>query len=162
MDATCGWGKDCLFLASQSPRDALVYAFDIQSAAIEHTCKLLQDFELLQKVTLIQDNFVNFSKYVMQPIDIAVFNLGYLPQGDKNITTNVEQLKYAVPEIINKLNNSGILLLVSYPGHRQGLQEDWWLQEYFEALDNKRYNVGRYALLNHTVKAPVVYILEDV
>lgn len=161
VDATCGWGKDCTFLAQYSPKDALVYAFDIQSTAIEHTAKMLQELDLLQKVILLQDSFVNFSKYVLQPIDIAVFNLGYLPQGDKNITTNVDELKCVIPEIIHKLNN-GILLLVSYPGHRQGSEEDMWLQEYFAALDNKNYNIGRYVLLNHTSKAPVVYILENV
>lgn len=42
VDMTCGNGHDTAFLARLMPDDAVLYAFDIQPCAIDHTQQRLQ------------------------------------------------------------------------------------------------------------------------
>lgn len=44
----------------------------------------------LPAVTLIEDSHANLAHYVSEPIGLIVFNLGYLPGGDKQRATQAE------------------------------------------------------------------------
>ena len=162
VDATCGNGWDCLFLAQNSLAIAKIHAFDIQKESILKTQQLLAKNQLSDKVVYYQDNFVNIKKYLAKKIDITIFNLGYLPGGDKQITTSVEDLLKILPEIMEILAEQGVIVLVSYLGHEQGKKEFAWLEKYLPELSNKVYNVGKYQLFNHQKPSPIVYIIEKV
>ena len=91
VDCTCGRGKDTLWLARHCGR---VYSFDIQEEALKSTEELLDANEIdcrersdSQKVILIKDSHKNIKKYVKDRPCLILFNLGYLPGGDKQITT---------------------------------------------------------------------------
>lgn len=162
LDATCGAGNDSLFLAENTPEDISIHAFDIQAEALEKSCILLKKHNLAHKVHLHLDSYVNFANYVQEPIDLIIFNLGYLPGANKHITTQVEDLQQALPQLLRQLNKQGIVCIVSYIGHLAGKQENMWLEEYLQTLNNKAFNVGKYMLFNHNNNAPIIYIIEQV
>ena len=87
VDATCGNGHDTLLLAKTSPRDAIIWAFDIQPVALANTQKLLAEHHLAEKVRLIESCHSHIAEYVHEPVDVAMFNLGYLPGGEISLTT---------------------------------------------------------------------------
>ena len=88
VDATAGNGNDTLFLAKTSAKK--VYAFDIQQLAIENTTNLIKEAELIHKCEIILDSHFEFDKYIDEKIRAVVFNLGYLPNADHEITTLAE------------------------------------------------------------------------
>ena len=53
----------------------------------------------------------------------AIFNLGYLPGGDKSLITQARNTLRAVEGIWEILRPGGLLLIVLYPGHEGGAEE---------------------------------------
>ena len=91
VDATAGKGNDTLYLAENSLATAKIYAFDIQELALRCTKeKDCQEKGLERKVTLILDNHANVKQYVLRGVDVAIFNLGYLPGGNHELTTTID------------------------------------------------------------------------
>src|SRR5690554_3171937 len=87
IDATAGNGYDSVFLDSLVGKDGKVYSFDIQKIALKNSRDRLLKNNFLNRVKLIEDGHENFDKYIKEDIDGMVFNLGYLPGGDKEIIT---------------------------------------------------------------------------
>jgi hypothetical protein len=50
----------------------------------------------------------------------AVFNLGYLPGGDKSIVTNPNSTIDAIEQLLQIMAPEGIIVLVIYHGHEEG------------------------------------------
>ena len=67
-------------------------------------------------------------------LTLILFNLGYLPGGNKSITTNHKIVINVVKKGLNMLNNKGIILVVCYP-HKEGKKESKTLLKYLD--DNK-------------------------
>lgn len=160
VDATAGNGKDTLFLAKNSCKDAVIWAFDIQDAAIFKTKQLLVTHNLLNKVHLIVDNHANMSSYINGTIDVAMFNLGYLPSADHKITTDVQSTKMALQQILKALSVGGIVSLVTYPGHQEGYHEQQAIQEYLKSLSPEIFTVGCWSMINHVNHPPMLYVVE--
>ena len=87
VDFTMGNGHDTEFLSKTVGENGKVYAFDIQASAVESTCANLEKVGCPKNYTLIHDSHHNVKNYVNEPIKAGMFNLGYLPGGDKSITT---------------------------------------------------------------------------
>lgn len=49
-----------------------------------------------------------------------MFNLGFLPGGDKTVTTTYESTVKALGHCLNLLNFNGIVTVALYPGHTAG------------------------------------------
>ncbi len=133
VDATCGNGNDTLFLSKMAKK---VFAFDIQALAIDKTKSLL-DINNIKNVQLINDSHDKIDKYLKEydkKLTLILFNLGYLPGEDKNITTNHKIVINAIKKGLNMLNNKGIILVVCYP-HKEGKKESKTLLKYLD--DNK-------------------------
>ena len=86
VDMTVGNGFDSKNILEILKPEKL-YCFDIQQEALDNSKKLLKQYSNFE---LILENHKNFDKFVKENIDFAMYNLGYLPKGDKNITTNAE------------------------------------------------------------------------
>lgn len=160
VDATAGNGNDTLYLAQNSPADAVVYAFDIQEAALRETKHKTAEFEW--KINCILDSHAHVERHVAKPIDIAVFNLGYLPGGSHAITTSAETTLAAIEKIIAAASLNGIIAVIAYPGHEAGSEEYRRLAAFLENLPMKNFTVGLYKMINHSEKSPVLYIVERV
>ena len=126
IDATAGNGYDTLFLANAVGELGHVYAFDIQPEAIERTSERLQT-EGVKHVTLVEGSHARLREFIPEShhgkVAAVMFNLGYLPRGDKQITTRTESTLGAVEQSIELLRPGGMMTIVAYVGHSGGLEE---------------------------------------
>ncbi|MGL5973204.1 MAG: tRNA (mnm(5)s(2)U34)-methyltransferase [Oscillospiraceae bacterium] len=146
IDFTLGNGNDAAFL-SQLCIDGFVYGFDTQKIAIENSRNLMLQ-KNINNVKLILDSHSNLDKYIDKEIGGGIFNLGYLPNGDKSITTNFETTKIAILKSLDILKKSGIIVIVCYTGHYGGLDEALSLENFCINLNSKHFNVISYKLIN--------------
>lgn len=160
VDATTGNGKDTVFLAQNSAADSMVYAFDIQEQAIVAASKHIKDHELAHKVQFICDNHKNVGQYIEQPIDVAMFNLGYLPGEQHEIRTTAQTTMLALVAVISRLAVGGIISIVAYPGHEGGREENNSIREYIRELPSKQFTVVAIDMLNHRKNPPILYVIE--
>ncbi len=143
IDATCGNGQDTLFLASLVP-NGKVLAYDIQQSAIENTKKRTSDYHNIQ-FFLESHEFIN-----VENCKLVLFNLGFLPNGDKSITTKSFSTINAVKNLVASFekNPKMTIYLIVYPGHEEGKKESTLLNEYVESLDKKHYFVMEHKPIN--------------
>lgn len=146
VDFTMGKGRDTLFLASLAPRGR-VYAFDIQPAALKATGALLEEHGV-GNVTLIQASHDRFREHVGGQIDGGLFNLGFLPGGDRSLTTRRSSTIPAVFGALEALKTGGALGVAVYPGHEEGRLEGEELQRRLSEIPKDRFDIFLYKLLN--------------
>lgn len=157
-DFTMGNGYDTLYLCTLVPKGR-VYAFDIQSEALINTRKRLDDALVTTDVTLICDSHSELKKYIVEEIDGGMFNLGYLPGGDKSIHTSHDSTLKAVRDAIDILKKGGILVISVYPGHIEGKIEGEMLLEMLSQYDKTSYGISRYHIVN-SFDSPYVITIE--
>ncbi|MFV0395053.1 MAG: tRNA (mnm(5)s(2)U34)-methyltransferase [Coprobacillaceae bacterium] len=150
IDFTMGNGHDTLVLSKIAD---IVYSFDIQELALQETRKRLSD---VSHVKLIQDNHLYFDNYV-QAFDLGIFNLGYLPNGNHEITTIAGTTFETIKKAIQLLNMEGFLYIVVYIGHKEGQKESEIIQSYVKQLHHKDYNIAMFTMLN---KSYAPYVIE--
>lgn len=144
VDCTLGNGNDTLTLCKKAKH---VYGFDIQKQALVNTKKLLCDNQL-KNFTLIHDGHQNVDVHISEEIGLAIFNLGYLPNADKSITTSFETTLVAIDKILTLLKVGGVCIVVVYTGHEAGKIESIKINEYATHLDRFKYNVLKYDFIN--------------
>lgn len=154
IDFTMGNGNDTLFLSQVANH---VYSFDIQEIALVETRKKIGNKD---NVSLILDSHENFDLYV-ERFDIGIFNLGYLPNGNHQITTMANITIKTLKKALLKINNKGTIYLVIYIGHDQGKQESLEIEEYIQQLNHKHYNIASFKMLNKK-NAPYVIEIEKI
>lgn len=157
IDFTMGRGRDTLFLCSLAPQGS-VFSFDIQPSALEQTEKLLKENNITN-AKLILDSHDNFRDYYDGEIDGGLFNLGFLPGGDKSITTQRGSTLSAVKSAMAALKHGCALGAAVYPGHEEGRLEGERLQEYFSQVEKKDFDIFIYRLLNVS-DSPYMMIIE--
>ncbi|WP_373230108.1 class I SAM-dependent methyltransferase [Cohnella sp.] len=130
VDATAGNGADTLFLAQLAGAEGKVYAFDIQSSAIENTRQRLNsvsETEGLAPVDLLHTSHENMASGIPVEhhgqISVIMFNLGYLPGASHDIITKSSTTLSALKTAVLLLRSGGLLTIVVYPGHEGGDQE---------------------------------------
>lgn len=156
IDATIGNGNDTLFLAS-IVKKGFVFGFDIQTKAINNTKTLLNNNNLnnykLYKIG--HEKMLNTLNDYINKISLIIFNLGYLPKGNKKITTTYKTTIIAIKNSLELLNNKGIILIVVYPGHSKGQKESEAIQEYLTTLNN--YQITYY---HNTINKNAPYLIK--
>lgn len=158
-DFTMGNGHDTEFLSKTVGEKGKVYAFDIQEAAVNSTRQNLEKAECPQNYTLIHDSHHNCAKYIDGKIKAGMFNLGYLPGGDKNITTMRETTMPAIEAAISMLDRDAILCIAIYPGHEEGDLEGKTVTEYLSGLDRFVYSIAQIKIINSPT-SPYFMIVE--
>ncbi|HHY13999.1 MAG TPA: methyltransferase domain-containing protein [Thermoanaerobacterales bacterium] len=160
VDCTAGNGYDTVFLAKLIGEKGKVYTFDIQEKAIKNTERKLSETDLLDKVVLIHDGHENILSHVKENIKCAMFNLGYLPGGDHNITTSPKNVIKAIKGCLKLLSPKGIITIVCYTGHTGGKNELKELINYLVELDQRKYMVINYKILNQINSPPQMIAVE--
>ncbi len=140
VDMTCGNGYDTLYLAQIAQK---VYAFDIQDEAIKNTLKLLEENQI-KNVEVIKESHDLFDIFLEDGIDLAIYNLGYLPSGNKDIKTNALIVLNSLEKALARLNTNGIIVLVIY---LHDLEESRKITDFVANLGNN-YDVMKYEVLN--------------
>ena len=148
VDATMGNGHDTLYLSSLAQH---VYSFDIQQKALDSTYEKVSH---LSNVSLILDSFENIFNHV-STFDGIVFNLGYLPNGDKSITTIGETTLFTVKKILSTLEHVYMVIVV-YPGHLEGQYESKLLDEFVLSLTIPVIKIQ----VENRKNAPYIYFIE--
>ncbi len=160
IDATVGKGNDTSFLAQLVGEDGFVWGFDIQQEAIDKTRSKLLEAGLEKRVTLICDGHQHLKKYAEPPVEVIMFNLGYLPGSDKEIITQPGTTRQALQAGLDLLAVGGLITLVVYPEHEGGQKEKEVLIDYTSSLENKPYNVLHYHFLNQPANPPEVIAIK--
>ncbi|WP_088229037.1 class I SAM-dependent methyltransferase [Desulfosporosinus sp. FKB] len=162
VDCTMGNGNDTTFLCDLVGEEGKVYAFDIQEEAITNTREKLQQLKLQDRAVLIRDGHETIDSYIKEPIRLFMFNLGYLPKGDHEITTQKDTTLQAVQKCLDLLEPDGLILLVIYPGHERGREEQEALAAFASTLNQKTYNVAHICLTNQVNNPPELLCIEKV
>ena len=152
VDCTCGNGHDTLWLANRCKK---VYSFDIQNAAIESTSRLLAE-NSVENVVLIEDSHEKIKEYVSENPSVIIFNFGFLPGGDKSLTTKRESSLKALEGALDILATGGILCATMYPGHEEGKLEQEMILAWAKNLNSREYHAVFANMLNQSDRAPQV------
>ncbi|MFA6118704.1 MAG: class I SAM-dependent methyltransferase [Parachlamydiales bacterium] len=164
VDATCGNGYDSLVLLNilLKPLNGHLFCFDIQKKAIENTYVLLKENtepQFLEKIIFLNESHEDFSKFIKTPINLFIYNLGYLPKGDKTLTTKKNSTLNSIKSAMQLLAEDGAISIISYPGHKEGAEEEKELIDFFVSLDRTSYSVCYHKWLNKE-KAPSFFWIE--
>lgn len=160
LDCTVGNGNDTFKLAELVGSSGKVYGFDIQDTALENTSDKLKKFNLLERVTLIKDSHENISQYIDEGLDLIIYNLGYLPKGDKSIKTSDKSTVRSLKQALNLIKPNGLILITAYTGHEGGMDEKDSVEALLASLNQKEFNVLKYEFINQINNPPILYALE--
>ena len=136
IDATCGNGYDTLFLAGLCS----VIGLDIQEQALANTEALLAKHQKEVSLHLLSHAAID-TLLLPFPPRLIVYNLGYLPRGDKAITTKVLSTLESVDKGLKLLAPEGALSITCYPGHEEGAKEEKVLEEWAMQLPPNEWSV---------------------
>lgn len=161
VDATVGNGNDFLKILNKL-NNGFLYGFDVQEIAINTTKSLLESENSKSNYKLILDSHENVKSHIFENIDFFIMNLGYLPGGDKNITTTKNSTKSFLENAIDILNINGIGVVVFYPGHEMGKDEFIYINEYLSRLDQKLYNILKFDFINQRNNPPQLIVIERI
>ena len=156
VDATMGNGRDTLWLCEKVGAQGHVYAFDVQAEAVAHTQALLAAKGVSDRVTLFCEGHEHMARFVKEPADAVMFNLGWLPGAQHGITTLTETTLLAVEGALSLLKPEGLMSICVYPGHAEGEREREALLAWAQALDAKRYDALLKRYLNQPNDPPLM------
>lgn len=152
IDGTLGNGFDTDFLSDNFDK---VYSFEIQKEA----CAKYKE-KNKSNVEVINDSHHLFKDYVTDKVDCIMYNLGFLPGGDKGITTvhttSLESIKCG----LELLKSGGIMTICIYKGHDEGKIEESCILSYLRDLPKSKYGVMSHTYLNRAETAPLLVVIE--
>lgn len=162
IDATVGNGKDTILLAKLVGKTGMVIGFDIQKEAIERAKEKLLLTGLLGQTSLHQLGHEHVDQVLPEnkQIGAALFNLGYLPAGNKSVTTKAQTTMSAVKKIMPHVRKGGLITIMVYPGHDEGKNEENELLAWTPTIPQKEFNVLHYSFLNQVNDPPFLIVLE--
>ena len=152
LDATLGNGRDTRFLLDRFTR---VFAFDIQERAVAPW----RDRDL-PGLTVVCDSHANLKATIDTPLDCAMFNLGYLPGGDKSITTEPGSTAAAINATLDLLAPGALMTIAVYVGHPNGPAEAAVVCAQLAELDPRSYGTICHKPHNRSEKAPFLMVVE--
>lgn len=157
-DMTLGNGHDSMMILELCHPKKL-YAFDIQEAAFIKSKELLGD---RSQVKFIHDGHENFDLYLKDNIDLAIFNLGYMPGQDKTIKTDYKKVITCLEKLLMSLNKNGHIIITLYPGHDSGKQEAEKIYDFLIKLNQKEFIATKFDFINQVNFPPHVIMIEKV
>mgnify|MGYP001321740392 CR=1 FL=1 len=159
IDATMGNGHDTLFLAQLVKEKGRVIAYDIQEQAIAKTRERLEREGVAGWVELRLASHEEMAGLDVQAAAI-MFNLGYLPGGDKQVTTMPDSTIRAIQSGLNLLRPGGIMTIMIYWGHPAGVLEKEAVEAFCQGLEQSRFLVLKYQYINQKNQAPYLLAIE--
>jgi hypothetical protein len=141
IDATLGNGHDTWFLSEHISSPGEVHAFDIQEKAIIQAREIIHTQHLDDCIRIHHLGHENMDEVLPNEMEkntsAILFNLGYLPGGDKSCTTllhtTVQGLELAWHQY---LSPEGILSILAYPGHPTGKEEAGGVLQWLQSVGN--------------------------
>lgn len=165
IDATCGNGHDTLRIAqlALTEHSGKLWGFDIQEEAIVSTRTLLSQSlpeGFLQNVFLTKSSHVVFPKEIVaESIKLIVYNLGYLPGGDKALTTQVSTTLQSLEAAQKLIQHGGVISVTCYPGHTEGASEQEQILNHVSAWAPNEWSCTQHRWLNRR-QSPTLLLLQ--
>ncbi|ANH78776.1 SAM-dependent methyltransferase, MraW methylase family [Candidatus Chlamydia sanziniae] len=160
IDATCGNGKDSVVLAQLLQGAGKLVAYDLQKKALENASALFQKCLSHKERAIIELKKTSHEKISEQGAKLIHYNLGYLPKGNKAITTLETTTKASLERAFNLVALQGLITVVSYPGHEEGEKETVTLKFLAERLDPAFWQVSLFYVMNRN-KAPHLFVFQS-
>jgi hypothetical protein len=88
-----------------------------------------------------------------------MFNLGWLPGGDKTITTMRETTMPAIEAAIELLGDDAILNIAVYPGHPEGDAEGKMIEEFLAGISRFKVCATKVKIVNSET-SPYFFMIE--
>jgi hypothetical protein len=147
VDATVGNGYDTLFLAHRVGPHGSVLGFDVQKAALAGARELLKFAGSIGRVSLIHDSHSRMANYLPEGACVqgAMFNLGYLPRGNREIITRPDTTIAALQILMRHLATDGRITVLVYRGHEGGVLEYEEVRKFLAALPDAEWSVEEFA-----------------
>ena len=133
---------------------------DIQAEAIESTKGRLSDEEM-RSVEFVQGCHSRFPEKIAETsVKLIVYNLGYLPGGEKSKTTMDATTLESLENAQKLVMVGGGISVTCYPGHAAGKIEEKAVLEWAEKLDPKTWNCCHHRWINR-VDAPSLLLIRS-
>lgn len=167
FDATAGRGQDTVFLARLLGPEGQVHACDVQAAALEATLRRWEA-ERGPKARLHlhwaghQEMAPILRTAGILPLQAVMFNLGYLPAGDRTLITRPTTTVAALESLVPLLAPGGVLTVVGYPGHAGGAEELEAVADWASRLPRARARACRWQSINAAGRGPQLIAVEIV
>lgn len=166
IDATCGNGNDILVLANlalTNENEGLVFGIDSQAEAIESTRQHLIasiDEKIINHIILLHQCHSTFPDSLSsESVSLIVYNLGYLPKGNKTLTTMTPTTLQSLQQALRLIKSGGAISLTCYPGHDEGKREEDAVKEFAASLDPRQWSCCYHSWLNRR-NAPSLLLLQ--
>ena len=159
VDATVGNGHDTLALSELVGAGGKVYGFDIQPLALMRASEFLIQNEAPSEIELVYNGHEEMDRHISEPVAAVVFNLGYLPSGEKQITTRAETTLTALGKAVDMIKPDGIVTIVIYPGHEEGKREQDLIVQWGKSLDRSIYHCAHISMINQPENAPQIMLV---
>ena len=160
IDATLGNGHDTLELAQLVGPQGHVIGFGVQEAAVRNTEARLREAGVLERCTLCLLGHEHMAEKVTEPVRYISFNLGWLPGGDKSVTTHWETTYAALHSALCLLMPLGVCTVCAYPGHAEGNRERFELESFLSTLRPQDFNVLKQSFLNAGPGSPECFVIQ--
>lgn len=154
IDATCGNGHDTLILAKLALNDEKgeLIAIDVQPQAIESTkTRLATELPelILGRIRFVAGCHSQFPGDIeKESVALIVYNLGYLPGGDKTVTTTCPNTLQSLEAALPLIGIGGMISITCYPGHSEGKREEEMLIEFSRTLDPRLWSCCLHSWIN--------------
>lgn len=164
IDATCGNGNDTLVLSKVCLQNntGKIYAIDIQDSAINKAQLLLQEHlsnEQMRNIHFIKKSHAEFPKDILEKtVRAIVYNLGYLPGGNKTFTTQCETTLQSIHAALPLLKEGGIISITCYPGHPEGKKEENVLLNFLKVLKPNDWSSTHFQWVNRNNSPSLILI----
>lgn len=116
------------------------------------------------RVTLLQQGHEQANNLIPSDergrLKAVVFNLGYLPGGNKDITTQTNTTIQAITDFLDMLPNGGLVAVIVYHGHEEGKKEKDALEMFANTLPQQNVQVLRYEFVNQVNRPPFLLTFE--
>lgn len=156
VDATCGNGHDTLFLAHLGELN--IIAIDIQARALAAAQERLGP--LASQVAWRLECHSQLPQILNSASPrLIVYNLGYLPGGDKSKTTLMQTTLQSLHHAVAWLLPGGLISITCYPGHPEGEREEIALLEWAVSLNPLHWQVDHRSWSPREAKRPSLLLL---
>lgn len=163
IDATAGNGHDTLFLARAVGSTGNVFAFDVQPMALENTGRRLFDEQITNVVLLHRDHSEMSAAIPAElhgKIGAVMFNLGYLPGGDKQVITHQNSTRDAIEVARDLLRPSGVMTILAYTGHDGGQAEADMAEKVIDSFPRSEFEVTKFESIPGRTSGPRLFLVK--
>ncbi len=158
LDATLGNGYDTAFVRECLGESGQVIAMDVNEAAV---IKAQEAWLTCKNVRCVHDGHEHVDEYVKEDtLDVAIYNLGYLPGSDKCLTTRLNTTLESLEKTMRLLKVGGVISMTFYVGHSQGKEEYDYIMPFLKQLPPKQYHVLLCQYANQSANAPTSVWIE--